>query len=275
MMPMPTTPAINPRRFAGKTAIVTGAGRGMGRVIATQLAAEGAGVMLVSRAPEPLAAALADIQTAGGTGFTHACDLADPSTYAGIVDGAIAAWGRVDVLINNAGISGAEAPFLTMTPAAWHQMRAITLDAPFFLSQRVARAMTANGKGGVIVNNASIAGLATDGPYAHYSACKAGLIALTRSMAVELAPHGIRVNAVSPGYTATEMTTGVVSAAQQTYMTQNFERVPMRRLVTPEEVARAFLFLASDEASGITGSNLVVDGGLTANLFILETLPKA
>ena len=126
--------------------------------------------------------------------------------------------------------------------------------------------------GGVILNNASIAGLNTDGLYAHYAASKAGLLSLNRSMAVELAPYNIRVNAISPGYTDTPMTEESVTPEMLTRLRTSFNRVPIRRMVTTEEVAAAFAFLASDEASGITGVNLVVDGGLTANWYILETL---
>jgi NAD(P)-dependent dehydrogenase (short-subunit alcohol dehydrogenase family) len=130
------------------------------------------------------------------------------------------------------------------------------------------------GRGGVILNNASIAGLGVDGPFAHYSASKAGLLALTRSLAVELAPLKIRVNAVSPGYTRTEMTMQYFGPEAEPFLSSGFDRVPIKRLVEAEEVANAFVFLASDAASGMTGANLVVDGGLTSNLYIMETFPK-
>ncbi len=136
----------------------------------------------------------------------------------------------------------------------------------------VAEAALDRGGGGVILQNASIAAGGVDGPYTHYSASKAGLLAVMRSMAVELAPFGIRVNAVSPGYTRTQMTTQNVTTEQAVSMSTSFARVPLRRLVEPSEVADAFVFLASDAASAITGTNLVVDGGLTANLYIMETL---
>jgi NAD(P)-dependent dehydrogenase (short-subunit alcohol dehydrogenase family) len=127
--------------------------------------------------------------------------------------------------------------------------------------------------GGVILHNASIDGSGGDGPFASYNASKAGLLGLNRTMALELAQHGIRVNAVSPGFTHTDMTERAVGPKMMEYLLHDFDRVPMKRLVKPEEVAGAFAYLASDDASGVTGINLTVDCGLTANWYILETLP--
>jgi meso-butanediol dehydrogenase / (S,S)-butanediol dehydrogenase / diacetyl reductase len=141
------------------------------------------------------------------------------------------------------------------------------------VSQRAARTMVDRG-GGVILHNASIDASGGDGPFASYNAAKAGLLGLNRTMALELAVHGIRVNAVSPGFTHTDMTERAVGPKLMEYLTKDFDRVPMRRLVKPEEVAAAFAFLASDDAAGITGINLTVDCGLTANWYILETIPE-
>jgi NAD(P)-dependent dehydrogenase (short-subunit alcohol dehydrogenase family) len=143
------------------------------------------------------------------------------------------------------------------------------------MSQLVAKSMVESGKDGVILHNGSIAASAADGQYTHYSVSKAGLLALMRSMAVELAPHNIRVNAVSPGYTRTDMITSLFPGDQQEFLTKAFVRAPVHRLVEVEEIANAFVFLASNQASGMTGANLVVDGGLTANLYIMETFPKS
>jgi NAD(P)-dependent dehydrogenase (short-subunit alcohol dehydrogenase family) len=140
------------------------------------------------------------------------------------------------------------------------------------MSQRVARAMRDAG-GGVILHNISIDASGGDGPFASYNSAKAGLLGLNRTMALELAEHGIRVNGVSPGFTHTDMTEKAVGPKLMEYMNGQWPRVPMRRLVKPEEIAAAFAFLASDDASAITGHNLTVDCGLTANWFILETLP--
>ena len=263
---------MTPARFAGQTIIVTGAGRGLGEAIARRFAAEGGAVLLVGRQHAPLAAVAAALTAAGGQAWVHLADVAQADQVQAVVAAALARWGRLDVLVNNAGVVDVATPFLEMTEAQWDRVLDVNLKGCFLLSQAVARAMVPAG-GGVILHNASIAGLNTDGPYANYCASKAGLLALNRSMAVELARYHIRVNAVSPGYTHTDMTEAAVTPALFNYMQTAFDRVPLRRLLTPDEVAGAFAFLASADAAGITGANLVVDGGLTANWFILETLP--
>ena len=180
--------------------------------------------------------------------------------------------GRIDVLVNNAGIDD-ETPFLEMTEEAWRAVVETNLTGPFLFSRAVAPEMVRAGRG-VILHNASIDASGGDGPFASYNASKAGLLGLNRTMALELGPHGIRVNCVSPGFTHTDMTERAVGPAMMGYLNGQFERVPMRRLVKPSEIAAAFAFLASDDASGITGIDLTVDCGLTANWFILETLPE-
>ena len=143
--------------------------------------------------------------------------------------------------------------------------------ALFRLSQLAARAMANQGKG-VIVNIASIDAYGTDGTFASYSASKAALLALTRQAATELAPNGIRVNSVSPGWTMTAMAAGALTSDELAAMKTRFDRVPIQRMITPDEVASAVAYLASDAASAITGTDLVVDGGTLANLYIIETL---
>jgi NAD(P)-dependent dehydrogenase (short-subunit alcohol dehydrogenase family) len=254
-------------RFDGKGVIVTGAGRGIGRAIAQRFASERADVMCVGRTVEPLE----ETVTLCGSGFAHAADVSVSADVGGLVDAALARWDRIDVLVNNAGIDD-ETPFLDMDEENWDAVIATNLKGPFVVSQRVGRVMTERG-GGVILHNASIDASGGDGPFASYNASKAGILGLNRTMAVELAPHGIRVNAVSPGFTHTDMTERAVGPKLMEYLLHDFDRVPMRRLVKPEEIAAAFAFLASDDASGITGINLTVDCGLTANWYILETLP--
>ena len=180
-------------------------------------------------------------------------------------------WGGVDVLINNAGIDD-DTPFLDIDRARWRAVIDTNLTGAFLMAQAVARQMARAG-GGVILHTASIDASGADGPFAAYNASKAGLLGLSRTMAVELARYGIRSNCVSPGFTHTVMTEKAVGPELMTYLNGSFDRVPIRRLVRTDEVAQAFLFLASDHASAITGTELRVDGGLTANLYILETLP--
>ena len=255
------------KRFEGKTIIVTGAGRGIGRAIAERFASEGADVLCVGRTREPLeeTAALC------GSAWVVTGDVSRSEDVDGVLAAALERWGRIDVLVNNAGIDD-ETPFLDMSEEDWRTVIATNLTGVFLMSQRVARVMR-DSKGGVILHNISIDALGGDGPFASYNASKAALLGLNRTMALELAQYGIRVNGVSPGFTHTDMTERAVGPKLMAYLNGSFERVPMRRLVKPAEIAAAFAFLASDDASAITGQNLVVDCGLTANWFILETLP--
>jgi len=259
------------RRFEGRTAIVTGAGRGIGRAIARRLASEGADVLCLGRTPEPLEETVALCAADGGSGWAHRADVSRSDEVQGAVEAALGRWERIDVLVNNAGVDD-ETPFLELAEERWNEVIATNLTGVFLMSQRVARAMREAG-GGVILHNISIDASGGDGPFASYNASKAALLGLNRTMALELAEHGIRVNGVSPGFTHTDMTEKAVGPKLMTYLNGSFARVPMRRLVRPEEVAAAFAFLASDDASGITGHNLTVDCGLTANWYILETLP--
>jgi len=255
------------KRFDSKTVIVTGAGRGIGRAIAERFASEGADVLCVGRTREPLeeTAALC------GSAWVVTGDVSRSEDVDGVLAAALERWERIDVLVNNAGIDD-ETAFLDMSEEDWRAVIATNLTGVFLMSQRVARAMR-DSKGGVILHNISIDALGGDGPFASYNASKAALLGLNRTMALELAQYGIRVNGVSPGFTHTDMTERAVGPKLMAYLNGSFERVPMRRLVKPAEIAAAFAFLASDDASAITGQNLVVDCGLTANWFILETLP--
>ena len=264
---------MSDRRFAGKNVIVTGAGQGIGRAIATRFAAEGAELMLVGRRPEPLEQAVQEIEAGGGRAFAHPADVSEVEQVREAVGQAQTRWKRIDVLVNNAGVAE-EVPFLDIEDASWDRVLATNLRGAFLMAQAVAREQAATG-GGSIIHIASIDASGGDGPYASYNASKAGLLGLNRTMAFELGPHGIRVNCVSPGFTHTEMTESAVPEEMMDYLINRFERVPMRRLVKPEEIAAACAFLASDDASAITGINLTVDCGLTANWFILESLPGA
>ena len=261
------------RRFEDKTVIVTGGGQGIGKAIAHRFASEGADVLVTGRRLAVLEEAVEEIKEAGGSGWPFEADVREPAAVDSSVAAALERWGRIDVLVNNAGI-GEEVPFLEIGIDSWDRVLGTNLRGAFLMSQAVARTQVATG-GGAIVHIASIDGSGGDGPYASYNAAKAGLLGLNRTMALELAEHGIRVNSVSPGFTHTEMTESAVPPELMEYLTTRFERVPMRRLVTPAEIAAAVAFLASDDASAITGIDLTVDCGLTANWYILETLATA
>ena len=259
-------------RFDGRNVIVTGGGRGIGQATAAAFAAEGADVLVLGRTPADLEATVASIQADGGSAWAQTCDVCDEREVDAAVAAAVARWGRIHVLVNNAGIDD-DTPFLEVDRARWRQVLDTNLTGAFLMAQAVAREMATTG-GGAILHNASIDASGGDGPFVAYNASKAGLLGLNRTMALELAEHGIRSNCVSPGFTHTEMTEKAVGPKLMEYLNGSFARVPMRRLVRTDEVAQAFVFLASDAASGITGVDLRVDCGLTSNWFILETLPE-
>jgi NAD(P)-dependent dehydrogenase (short-subunit alcohol dehydrogenase family) len=258
-------------RFAGRGVIVTGGGRGIGQATARAFAAEGADVLVLGRTVADLEDTVAQITADGGQAWLLPCDVTSEAQVEETVTRAASRWDRIDVLINNAGIDD-DTPFLEIDRARWRAVIDTNLTGVFLMSQAVGREMAKAG-GGVILHTASIDASGGDGPYAAYNASKAGLLGLSRTMALELAAHGIRSNCVSPGFTHTVMTEKAVGPKLMDYLNGSFARVPMKRLVTTDEVAQAFLFLASDQASAITGIDLRVDGGLTANWYILETLP--
>jgi NAD(P)-dependent dehydrogenase (short-subunit alcohol dehydrogenase family) len=258
-------------RFAGRNVIVTGAGRGIGQATALAFAAGGADVLAVGRTVADLEETVRRIGEAGGTAWLAECDVTDEAAVDATVASAAQRWGAIHVLINNAAIDD-DTPFLDIERSRWRAVIDTNLTGAFLMAQAVARQMARTG-GGVILHTASIDAGAADGPFAAYNTSKAGLLGLNRTMAVELAQHQIRSNCVSPGFTHTVMTERSVGPALMEYLNGSFARVPQRRLVRTDEVAQAFLFLASEQASAITGIDLRVDGGLTANWYILETLP--
>jgi NAD(P)-dependent dehydrogenase (short-subunit alcohol dehydrogenase family) len=258
-------------QFAGRHVVVTGGGRGIGQATARAFAAEGAEVLVLGRTVADLAGTVSQITGDGGKAWLTGCDVGDEAQVEDAVRAAAQRWDRIDVLINNAGIDD-DTPFLDIDRARWRAVIDTNLTGAFLMAQAVARRMAQTG-GGVILHTASIDASGGDGPYAAYNASKAGLLGLNRTMALELAAVGIRSNCVSPGFTHTAMTEQAVGPKLLEYLNGSFARVPMKRLVRTGEVAQAFLFLASDQASAITGIDLRVDAGLTANWYILETLP--
>jgi len=242
-------------RLRGKVAAVTGATRGIGRAIALALAAEGADVLVHGRDAGAGRAVAAAIEGLGRRAAWHTADLGDAGAGAGVAAATRAAFGRLDVLVNNAGLFQRR-PALELSEAEWDRILDVNLRGAFFCAQAAARAMRDQGGGGVIVNVASDAAWSGGiNPCAHYAASKAGMVSFTRSLAKELAPFGIRVNAIAPGLITTDM--GGAAGATLPDL-----RIPLGREGTPEEVAAVVVFLASDEASYVTGANLNLSGGL-------------
>jgi NAD(P)-dependent dehydrogenase (short-subunit alcohol dehydrogenase family) len=260
-------------RFEGKSVVVSGGGRGIGEATARRFAAEGADVLVVARTQAEVDAVAASIGAEGGSASALAADVSDRESVSRVVESAQARWSRIDVLVNCAGIDH-DCPFLDFPAEEWERVLAVNLTGAFLIAQGVARVMAEAG-GGTIVHISSIDAYGADGTQVAYNASKSGMLGLSRTMAMELARHNIRSNVVSPGYTATPLTRQYVGDEMYEYMTGDFARIPQRRMATPEEIASGVLFLASDDAAAITGTELVVDGGTLANLFIVETLPDA
>jgi NAD(P)-dependent dehydrogenase (short-subunit alcohol dehydrogenase family) len=258
-------------RFTDRHVIVTGGGRGIGEATARRFAAEGAEVLVLSRTESEVAAVAASIVADGGRAWHAVGDVASAADVDRIVTEAERRFaGRIDVLVNNAGVDH-DCPFLEFPEDEWRRVLDVNLTGPFLWAQRVARTMAARGAG-AIVHVASIDALGADGAQVAYNASKAGLLGLNRTLAVELGPLGIRSTVVNPGYVATPLTRRYVGEEMYEYMTTRFARVPQGRMAEPDEIAGAILFLASDDARHVNGIELTVDGGTTANLYIVETL---
>jgi 3-oxoacyl-[acyl-carrier protein] reductase len=247
------------RRFAGKGVLVTGGASGIGLETARRFLSEGAIVLVADRNAAALDKALPRLQEVSTAVRTCLVDVSSAMAVQGLMKEARARLPRLDILINNAGIALNE-HFLEISEESWDQTLDINLKGMFLVGQAAARLMVEQGGGGAIVNMASTNGLVGEEKLAHYNASKGGVVLLTKSMAIDLAPHGIRVNAVGPGFIRTPLTEGAYTddAYFQAYAQH---KIPMGRVGKPEEVAAVFAFLASDDASFITGETIVVDGG--------------
>ncbi len=242
--------------LSGKRVLVTGGGTGLGRQFALTLAHAGAEVVLAARRPEPLETTAAEIRQAGGVANCIALDVTNPDRIAEAFTNGV---GDIDVLVNNAGTAGAGS-LLDMTEDTWDRILDVNLKGAWTMARAAARQMIGRKSGGSIINVASVLGLAVQKGTANYPATKAALLHLTRAMAVEWARHGIRVNAIAPGYFQTELSTAYLESDQGQAM---LKRMPMRRLGQPAELGGALLLLASDASRYMTGSVVTVDGGLS------------
>jgi 3-oxoacyl-[acyl-carrier protein] reductase len=251
--------------LTGRAAVVTGAGQGIGRAIAARLAAEGVSVAVNDVDAAAAAAAAGEIQAAGGKATAAAGDVSRDADARTIVRACVDAFGRLDILVNNAGVD-VSAPVSETTDQDWQRVHAVDLFGPFLLV-RAAEAALAKQKGSVITI-ASNHAIATIPDRTAYAAAKAGAVGLTRALAMELGPKGIRANAVLPGYIRTPIWKLWLDkvADQEGLLRRIASRHPIRRLGTPEDVAGVVAFLASDDAGFMTGATIVVDGGYSQQL---------
>jgi NAD(P)-dependent dehydrogenase (short-subunit alcohol dehydrogenase family) len=248
--------------LSGRVAIVTGSSSGIGRAVAGELARRGMSVVVTSRSPERAAATAAAIEREGGTALGVAAELTEPDAPGALVEHSLDAFGRLDALVNNAG-AGQVADSETLALADWQRIIDLDLSAPFRCAQAAARPMLAAGRG-VIVNVSSLLGHLGLARRAAYGAAKHGLEGLTKTLAVEWARRGVRVVSVAPAYVATELLAGTSNAGGFT-LEEVAHRTPLGRLAEPDEVARVVAFLVSDDASYVTGSSVLVDGGWIAD----------
>ena len=242
--------------LAGKTAVVTGAARGIGREIAERMAQAGAAVAMLDLVEDTVVQSAAEVAKGGTKARGYRCDVSSFDDAVAVGERIVADFERVDVLVNNAGITR-DKLFLRMAPEDWAQVIAVNLTGAFNVTKAFAPAMLKQ-RGGSIINIASVVGLMGNAGQANYAASKAGLIGLTKSLAKEFAPRNVRVNAIAPGFIRTAMTDALPDDVQ----TQMKQAIPLARLGEPSDVAGVVMFLASDLAGYVTGQVINCDGGL-------------
>jgi len=251
-----STPALQVN-LSDKTAIVTGASQGLGKAVALTLAANGARVACVARSVDKLNETVQQIEEAGGAAEAFACDVTDRESVDGLVDQVVEQWEKLDILVNNAGITR-DTLLPRMSDDEWDAVINTNLRGCFLFARAASRYMM-RARYGRIINMSSVSGLIGNPGQTNYSASKAGLIGLTRSLSRELAGRKVTVNAVAPGFIESDMT----AALGDMIIDEAKKRIPAKRLGTADDVAAAVLFLAGDAASYVTGHVLTVDGGMT------------
>jgi 3-oxoacyl-[acyl-carrier protein] reductase len=244
----------------GRVALVTGAGRGIGKAVAQTLAAAGAQVAALSRTEANAQEVAHAIETAGGRALAFGGDVADPSTVETVIEQTLKHWERLDIVVNNAGITR-DTLLLRMKDEDWDAVLQTNLKGAFLCSRAALKPMMRQ-RWGRIVNISSVVGLTGNAGQANYAASKAALVAFTKSVALEMGSRGITCNAVAPGLIETDMTQAMPPQAREYAL----QRIPVGRFGTPEDIAYGVLYLCSDYAAYITGQVFVIDGGLTVGI---------
>jgi 3-oxoacyl-[acyl-carrier protein] reductase len=243
--------------LSGRVALVTGGSRGIGRAIVDGFSRCGCKVAVISTSEAGAEAAAAAARESGAEAAGWAADVRDPARATAVVEQVLAKWGKIDVLVNNAGITR-DGLLMRMADEDIESVIDVVLKGALYWCRAVARPMT-KARSGCIVNVSSIVGITGNAGQSNYAAAKAGIFGLTRSLAAEFGGRGVRVNAIAPGYIQTDMTAGLPEAVKEA----SLSRIPLGRLGEPSDIARAVLFLVSDEAAYVTGTTLVVDGGMS------------
>ncbi len=244
------------KRLEGKVALVTGGARGIGRVISERFMDEGASIAVADMNIDLARITVDELSGRGGTAKAFAVNVSDENSVDGMVEEVMSAFGRIDILVNNAGITR-DNLMIRMKKEDWDLVLAVNLTGTFLVSKAVIRHMM-KARSGTIINMASVVGLMGNAGQANYSASKAGVIGLTKTMAREFASRGVTVNAIAPGYILTEMTEHLPEEAKKAFM----DNIPLKRAGTTADVASVATFLASPDASYLTGQVLSVDGGM-------------